>query len=546
MAGLPAQRFRIWASDRACHAAQGLFGLPGYHLTLLGSRQGALRLTPVDPWPGDPARGAALAEGRASIPGLGGGDPDWHPAGAGGDAQGMLHGFTWLRDLRAFGGDDARRAARRLAANWIAGNRHWSLPAWRSEIVGRRLVSWLSHYETFFASGEDTFRRRLAASMAAQLRHLERAWRWETRGAARIEALKALAYGALCFSRGEMLERSLGRLETEIESQILPDGGHVERNPSLLLQVLRDLVEIRAALTGARYEVPEALQQAVDRMAPMLRLLRHGDGGLAQFNGGQAEDPALVSAVLDQANGGGKPATRAPAAGFERLAAGGLLVLADSGPPPEPPFDAVAHAGTLSFEASVGPQRLIVNCGAAAGGSRAWLKAQRATAAHSTVTVSDRNSCEMLPDGHIGRRRAITTVKRSASDEGALVTMSHDGYTASDGLIHRRTLYVAASGEDLRGEDALEGPAGRVFAVRFHLHPSVNATMLHSGRGALLKLPKGGGWRLRCSEPMEIADSIYFGNAAEPKRTRQIVVAGVTGDGVTTVRWALRRERRGK
>lgn len=544
MAGLPAQ-LQIRVTDDARRIAGGLFGLPFYHLTLAGRRPAALRPTPSDLWTGDAAQGAGLVDGRAPCggPDWGAAGPDWAPAAAAGMLC-ALHDFRWLRDLRALGGDDARRTARGLVDSWIAANRRWSLPAWRSDVAARRIVAWLAHYETFFASGDEGFRDRLAASLAAQLRHLRRAWRWETHGAARIAALKGLIYGSLCFGRGEMLDRWLRRLEAELERQVLPDGGHIERSPALLLAVLRDLVDLRATLIAGQYEVPETLQRAIDRMAPMLRYLRHGDGGLARFNGGREEDAALISAVLEQADRRGKPAARAPAAGFERLAAGPLVVLADSGPPPPPPFDTAAHAGTLSLEVSVGRERLIVNCGATAHGSRAWARAQRATAAHSTVTVNDRNSSELLADGHVGGRRARTTVERSLSDDGILVTMSHDGYLESDRIRHRRALFVAAGGEDLRGEDTLAGPAGLAFAIRFHLHPSVAASPIQNGRAVLLKLPKGGGWRLRCSEPMELADSIYFTASPEPMRTRQVVVAGVTGDRETTVKWALRRERK--
>ena len=78
--------------------------------------------------------------------------------------------------------------------------------------------------------------------------------------------------------------------------------------------------------------------------------------------------------------------------------------------------------------------------------------------------------------------------------------------------------------------------------MRFHLHPAVDATLLQSGRDALLRLPRDGGWRLRCSESLALAESIYFEDAPEPRRTSQIVVSGVTGEGATTVKWALRRE----
>jgi uncharacterized heparinase superfamily protein len=101
---------------------------------------------------------------------------------------------------------------------------------------------------------------------------------------------------------------------------------------------------------------------------------------------------------------------------------------------------------------------------------------------------------------------------------------------------------MSADGADLRGEDTLTGRAGVPFAIRFHLHPTVDATLLQSGRDVLLRLPRDGGWRLRCSEPLALGESIYFEDAPEPRRASQIVVTGVTADSSTTVKWALRRE----
>jgi len=279
-------------------------------------------------------------------------------------------------------------------------------------------------------------------------------------------------------------------------------------------------------------------------MGPMLRYLRHGDGGFARFNGAGLENPALIEAVAERASPRGKPAGRAPATGFERLSAGPLTVLVDSGAPPTPPGNAGAHAGTLSIEVSAGHERLIVNCGAAAADGRRWLDAQRATAAHSTAVVGDRNSSELLESGRIGKRRAVTTTERSTDDGAILLSMSHEGYMRPDGIVHRRRLFLSADGEDLRGEDILSGPVGVSFAVRFHLHPSVRATLLQSGQAALLKPPRGGVWRLRASARMELAESIYFEIAPEPKRTSQIVIVGDTGAEPSKVKWALHREGR--
>ena len=518
--------------------------MPGYRLTLIGRTPATLQMSPPDPWPGRAEQGAAMLAGRFRFAAWepAGGEDIWDPPGAPPEWLAAMHGFVWLRDLTMLGGDDARQLARRLTADWIDRNERWSLPAWRSDVAAIRIVAWLSHYDTFFASGEDNFRQAMVRSISIQLRHLERAWRLETEGADRIGALKGLVYGALCLGGRELAERRLALLEEELERQVLADGGHVERNPGKLLTVLGDLLETRAALGAAQYEVPESMQQAIDRMAPMLRYLRGGDGALARFNGAGGEDSLILSAVLEQASPRGKPAARAPATGFERISAGKLTVLVDAGAPPGPPFDEGAHAGTLSLEVTVGRERLIVNCGAAPCDGERWRMAERATAAHSTVTVSDRNSSELLNNGHIGSRVARVTAETDSAGGATLLDMSHDGYLRSDGITHRRRILLSDDGADLRGEDTLTGRGDVPFAVRFHLHPAVDATLLQSGKDALLRLPRDGGWRLRCSEPLALTESIWFEDEPEPRRTSQIVISGVTGDSATTIKWALHRE----
>lgn len=545
MAALPAQ-LRIRALNLVRRCGQSLFAVPGYRLSLIGRVPVALAAAPADLWTGDAERGAALIAGRFTFAGVDGGRDGhlWAPPGAPVEWLAAIHSFGWLRDLRALGGDDARHTARRLVADWIAHNRAWSLPAWRSDVLAARLAAWLCHYDTFFASGEDAFRRQVIVSIARQTRHLDRAARLETRGATRIVALKGQILADLCFQTGAALDRDLRRLDRELERQVLADGGHVARSPCDLLAVLRDLLEVRAALAATHQEVSSALQAAIDRMGPMLRHLRHDDGSLARFNGAGLEDPALVAAVAEKSSPRGKAAMRAPAMAIERLSAGPLTVFVDAGGPPPPVWDDGAHAGTLSIEVSAGPEHLLVNCGAATVNGDRWRDAQRATAAHSTVVVNNRNSSELYPGDGIGRRRAATTVERIADGQATLLSLSHDGYIRSDGVLHKRRLFLSADGEDLRGEDILHGPSDIPFAVRFHLHPSVRTTLLQSGRAALLKPPKGAAWRLRADAAMELVDSIYFESAPEPRRTGQIVIAGATGPETGVVKWALRREGR--
>jgi len=310
------------------------------------------------------------------------------------------------------------------------------------------------------------------------------------------------------------------------------------------LAVLRDLIDLRAALRLAHIEVPAAVQQAIERMAPMLRFFRHGDRRLALFNGSVEEDAVIVDLALTRSETRGHPPKEAPHGGFQRLQAGQSLIVVDTGKPSPRGFDEVAHAGTLSFELSHGRDRIIVNCGGYRGTNPAWRRVARASAAHSVLVIGDTNSTEILADGALGRTPDSVRCERAEEGGHQWIAASHDGYRQRFGITCARELYLAADGDDLRGEDKLTGRAGAAFAVRFHLHPAVEASLIAGSGGAMLRLPGGAVWRLRAAgAEMSLGESIYLGTG-ELRKTQQIVLSGTTGPSGATLRWALRREPR--
>ena len=364
-----------------------------------------------------------------------------------------------MRDLREAGGD-ARQAARHAVAGWMADCAHWDRFAWRPDILGRRLAAWIAHGPFLLNGADALFRRRFLQSLAEQTRHLARTVTAGPEGLGRIAAVKALLYAGLALPGEEKrFAQAMRLLEHELDRQMLPDGGQRERNPSVQFRLLRDLVEVRLALIQARKPAPEWLDRTIDRAAAMLRFYRHGDGALTLFNGAAEESAELIDNVLAMGRATGKPASSARHTGYERLAARKTLVLVDAGPPPPADFAANAHAAPLAFEMSVGPERLIVSMGAWRGADASWRLAARETAAHSTVTVDDRSAAEIRGDGGLGRVPRKVSVERDEREGAVLLTMSHDGYRSPGRLRHRRSLRLSADGEEVRGEDALAGPA---------------------------------------------------------------------------------------
>ena len=492
-----------------------------------------------DPWPGDAGRGARLLRGELDFAGTvralrpGG----WADTSGSALMRSLAHSFTWLRDLRALGTDAARLRARHLVSEWIAAPQLEAL-AFRPDVIGARITAWLAHYDFFAASADDSFRQRLMARLVADARNLAAALPAEQLDARALTALKGLIAAAVAMpEHAAFLTRALRFLPQEIGRQVLPDGSHAERSPSVHLATLQDLTEMRAMLHSAQAQPPPALAGAIERMATALRALQHTDKGLAVFNGSREETRSLVEMVLNQAARGGRAPASLPDGGYHRLHANNSAVIVDCGVPAAPGIDRFAHAGTLGFEFSVGRDRIVVNCGSAPGAEPAWRDAMRATAAHSTLVIADTNSAELRPDG-LGRRPERVDVIRQEANGSHWLVMSHDGWRKPFGAIHRRRLYLGHTGEDLRGEDVIESEKPLAFTIRFHLHPSVHVSLQQDGEAALLLLPSAGGWRLRAAGvQISVEESIYLGGA-EPRRSEQVVLTGYP-DGPQQVKWAI-------
>ena len=523
-----------------------VYASPLYRLALIGKTPKRLLFTPPDLWPGDARRGEAIVKGNFILAGRDRRFDDFATpmAAAGNGWLAELHGFSWLRHLRAVGSTSARRRAGGLCEGWINANSGWHSLSWRPDVMAERLVNWFTHFD-FIAGDDAPFRHRLLSCLASQSRHLARATGAMNGGARTLRSLKGLVFSGICLPGHRPVgDKALNILERETARQILPDGGHMERSPFLQMTVLGDFVDLRAALGAAHWEVPGWMQGAIDRMAPMLRGFRHGDGKLALFNGTWEGDREAIDALLAQAEVKGRPLSNAPHSGFHRLAAGRTLVIADCGSPVPCRDSPHAHAGTLSFEMSIAKKRLIVNCGSHPGEEGDLFMALRSTAAHSTAVVADTNSSDVIPAGGIGRRAAGVSCHRREADGDIYLEASHDGYRRTFSLIHKRCLFLTSRGEDFRGEDILSGPGGQAFAVRFHLHPRVRASQIKDGSAILLRLPGGAGWRFRAAGgTLTLEESIYLGAGGEAKRSAQMVVSGLLGDGGATVKWSLRREK---
>jgi uncharacterized heparinase superfamily protein len=525
----------------------------------LPGRNDRLVIAPQDVRTADPTRAAEIYASRFAFAGkvvISDGRSPFEMLSPSDEWAEALHGFGWLRHLRAAESAITRANARSLVDEWINLQGSLSPPAWHPEVVTRRLISWLSQATLILDDSDVRFYRRFLKSLARQVRYL-RSTAGDTRdGVPRLQARIALAFAALCIS-GQIryLNKATRQLAYELERQILPDGGHASRNPGALVELLLDLLPLSQAYAARNVAPPPALLNAIDRMMPMLRFFRHTDGTFALFNGMGPTQPDLLATLIACDDARGAPVSNAVHSGYQRVEAGNTVMLMDTGRPPPFEMSMHAHAGCLALELSHKGQRIVVNCGLPGISKDDWREHARTTAAHSTVTLNDTSSCRFAAAGAGRRTNGVpivsgptqVPVERETIEEGEIVRSTHDGYAGRFSVVHQRSVILAPDGNRLDGEDMFLPAKGDEipekvpdeFAVRFHLHPAIRASRIADGHGVMLILPNKDVWNFHAYDDMaEIEDGVFLGGSEGARRTFQIVVRG-HARAVPNVRWTL-------
>ncbi len=477
-----------------------------------------------------------------------------------------LHGFAWLDDLAAVDDAPARARAQDWTFDWISRFAGGTGPGWTPDLTGRRLIRWINHAILLLNGRDKQQAKGYFRSLGQQTIFLSRRWRSASPGLPRFEALTGLIYAGLSLTGMERhVAPASAALARECGREIDAEGGIPTRNPEELLQVFTLLTWASRALEEAGCRTLPAHQEAMARIAPTLRALRHADGGLARFHGGGRGAAGLLDQALALA--GGKALTaHGLSMGFVRMAAGRTSVILDGAAPPEGRNSTNAHASTLALEVTSGRRPLIVNCGSGAGFGAEWRRAGRATPSHSTLGIRGFSSSRLGTEtGGPGARAELDEVpeqvwvQKDIGSEGIRVLAGHNGYAPTHGMTHLRQLSLSVDGRALTGEDTLGAMTGADrrrydtvmqrlkmqgidFDIRFQLHPDVDAALDMGGSAVSLALKSGEIWVFRHDGigELRLEPSVYLeAGRLKPRAARQIVLAATVFDYACQLSWTL-------
>lgn len=402
----------------------------------------------------------------------------WHPADA---------AKLWTYNLHYFDDLNARDAAARLGwhenliERWHLENPPGLHDAWEPYPVSRRIVNWVK-----WAARGNTLSQAARDSLAVQARWLARRVEYHIMGNHLIANAKALIYAGLFFAGDEAdgwLRQGADLLEVQLHEQVLADGAHFELSPMYHALVLEDLLDVLNLLQAYGRTPTAQLRSTIASMQRWMAVMIHPDGDIAFFNDAALEIAPRRDELEAYATRLGLPAVAEPTqsltvlgeSGYLRAVAGDACLLCDCAAIGPDYLPGHAHADTLSFEFSLGRQRLFVNSGTSEYGNGLERQRQRGTAAHNTLVVDGHDSSEVWAGFRVARRARVH-LHEATQQQCIVVRASHMGYRRLPGGNEHQRRWVLGE-RSLLIEDRVTGTF-RNAAAFFHLHPAVQAAML--------------------------------------------------------------------
>ena len=462
---------------------------------------------------------------------------NFHTKNTKGDFFFYYHSFSWLTDLRTLGNKNLRIHSRELTKKWIENNRSWNSKTWNDYILASRICSWILHFDFFFLTSNDNFKKIFFKSISKQVNHLIKNFSYLKKNSELMRVIKTLIYVSICIPHKDSLYQiAIFNLKTEISKQILKDGCHFQRIPKIHMEVLYDLIDIRSILKASGKEVFKDLQNAIEKMSVVNYFFLHKDN-LTLFNESGNVDSSFVSEIIDHIPKPKKIPRELSESGFQRIDTKDTVVIVDCGIPQNYNATYKTHAYTAGFEISYKKKRVIINSAPGLKGN-----ISKSTAAHSTLTLNNTNAYKILSNDHLSRIPESIKVKRVERYNSNLIEIENYSYKQQYDSIHKRLLYVDKKGTDIRGEENIYCPYELVYDIRFYLDPSVKTSQINNGKAILLKLPNGTGWKFISSlDKINLVSRRYMEINKQPKNNEHILITGKTMELITIIKWSLKK-----
>ncbi|KQA17010.1 heparinase II/III family protein [Vibrio metoecus] len=442
-----------------------------------------------------------------------------------------LYNLHYFDDLNAIDSASRQAIQSSFVDRWITDNPPVAGNGWEPYPLSLRIVNWIKWYNRAGINNPNVI-----LSLHQQAQALSKQLEYHILGNHLFANGKALVFAG-CFLQGDLadsyLDIGLKILEREVPEQFLADGGHFELSPMyhcILLLDLLELIQLAAVTQHTRLlAVVTYWRQVALKALNWLSVMIHGDGNVSFFNDsaiGIAASPQQIfnyAATLDlepDFNQSQRLHTLADS-GYSKIAMDSHSLIFDHAQVGPDYLPGHAHADTLSFEWSIGNQRVFVNSGTSMYGVSHERLRQRKTAAHNTIEVDGQDSSEVWSGFRVARRAKAVLESAQTSGEWVTLTAAHNGYRRLKGKVtHRRIIAMAE--KQLVVTDHLTGNFNQAVA-HFHLHPAIQANVEPDG-SIQLQLTNGQRIEFRSTGVCQLVNTSWHPHFGQSVATLKIAV----------------------
>ncbi|HCU05980.1 MAG TPA: hypothetical protein DIC42_00105 [Holosporales bacterium] len=470
-----------------------------------------------------------------------------------------IHGFAWLKDLRSMNENAVRRIARKFILQWIEYNKKIKIRHKNNSIafavMGERVTNWIIFFDFFGLSADEKFLGIFYTSLHTQISFLEDSIKKTKDPSVLSIGLKGLILAYVATNSLKKLNPTLDLFIYACKEQLSADGSHVSSDAAIHFNLLKDILDIRSALRSAALDGYEILTHIIQKMAPILRFSRLGDGKLLSYenptyrplaNLQNSPSSLYIDMVLSIADVKGKQLIKAEDMGFERLNSKTSQLFVNVLPRKDD-FEQFYGPGTgiLNFEWNHAAHRIVPRGDIVIQTTQdEWLHCQKGSDIPQVL--------------HIDRKSKNGQYLLEADFESIL--KKHNTTIINDGesyvFHHHRQLFLGDDDGDFRGQDRFLLSTNALCAVRFVFAKGISLSLINSSKAhcALIKIHekennkqheefkkeksphKNKLWRFMCQN----AEELSVHHDEKTQQSALIVLTKLQIDKPTLIKWGFR------
>tara|TARA_B100000795_G_scaffold243342_1_gene207136 strand:- start:6803 stop:8443 length:1641 start_codon:yes stop_codon:yes gene_type:complete len=410
---------------------------------------------------------------------------------------------NYFDDLNAENAKERLNWHKNLLENWVLENSLGNTVGWDPYPLSLRAINWIK-----WDLREKELTDNCKKSLFMQGLFLEKNLEYHILGNHLFSNAKALIFLGCYFDNPEAdrwLNLGIEIISTEINEQVLGDGGNYELSPmyhNIFLEDILDLINILKAFefNSQHIQLMGVIDFKVIKMIEWMSKMMFIDGTISSFNDSANNVAITPLKIIDYSHRLGFQLSEEEHpkniicnhlkdSGYVAIQKDKLKMIIDVGKLGPDYLLAHSHADTLSFELAMANERIFVNSGTSCYGINERRLFERSTKAHNTVEVDNSSSSEVWSSFRVAKRAYPKNLVLKVNTEEVFIKCSHDGYQKilKGKINHSRSWKV--SNKKITIKDKVDGRYKSATA-RFILHNKIKINQI--SENSLILITNGG------------------------------------------------------